>query len=146
LDSPAQLWWACWDLLRIGYELPQGWLAGGMTAWRTAAKPIATLPQWTVWDLQMQIERDKGLVVLDVRQPKEWVSGHIRGAMHITGAELTRRIDEVPKDRPIAVICSSGYRSSVAASVLMHHGYKKVFNVLGGMSAWKAAGLPVTTD
>jgi len=80
---------------------------------------------------------------LDVRQPGEWNAGHIEGAMHITGAELPRRIDEVPKDRPVATICGSGFRSSVSASLLMHHGHKQVANVLGGMTAWKAAGMPV---
>ena len=80
-------------------------------------------------------------MVLDVRQPQEWADGHIAGAMHITGAELPRRFNEVPKDRPIAVICGSGYRSSVSSSVLAHHGYEKIANVLGGMSAWNHAGL-----
>jgi hydroxyacylglutathione hydrolase len=52
----------------------------------------------------------------------------------------------VPKDRPIATICGSGYRSSVSASLLLKHGHPDVTNVLGGMSAWKAAGLPVAKD
>jgi hydroxyacylglutathione hydrolase len=74
----------------------------------------------------------------------EWNAGHIDGALHITGADLPRRIHEVPKDRPLAAICGSGYRSSVAASLLLQDGHKQVYNVLGGMTGWKAAGLPVT--
>lgn len=141
MESAAELWRTCWELLRIGYDLPRGWLAGGMEAWRTAAKELALLPQWTVWDLQRQIEIDRDLVVLDVRQPQEWTSGRSARAWHITGAQLPARHDEVPKDRPVAVICGSGYRSSAAASLLQHHGHPRVFNVLGGMTAWNNAGL-----
>jgi hydroxyacylglutathione hydrolase len=146
LESRRDLWEVCWQLLRVGYDLPKGWLSGGMMAWRTAAKPLEILPQWTVWDLHHQLEQNPELVILDVRQPGEWKSGHIEGALHITGAELPQRIDEVPKDRPVATICGSGFRSSVSASLLMHHGHKRVDNVLGGMTAWKAAGLPVSRE
>jgi hydroxyacylglutathione hydrolase len=142
IESEAQLWDLCWELLRIGYELPQGWLSGGMLAWRTAAKPIATIPQWSVWDLRDRIESERKLVVLDVRQPQEWAEGHIEHARHITGAELPQRINEVPEDVPVAVICGSGYRSSVSSSLLASNNYKNIANVLGGMSAWKKAGFP----
>lgn len=144
LEKAEDLWDVCWDLLRIGYSLPQGWLAGGMMAWRSAGQLIGTLPQLTVWDLKELIFSEINLVVLDVRQPQEWASGHIEGALHITGAELPQRLDEVPKDFPVAVVCGSSYRSSVAASLLAVRGYQKIFNVLGGMSAWKRAGLPIS--
>jgi hydroxyacylglutathione hydrolase len=142
LESERDLWDVCWHLLRIGYELPEGWLAGGMMAWRTAAKPITALPQWTVWQLDDRRNNEPELIILDVRQPDEWKAGHIEGAIHITGAELPHRHNEIPKDRPVATICASGYRSSVSASLLLHHGHTQVSNVLGGMTAWKGAGLP----
>lgn len=144
LDSSRDLWDVCWQLLRIGYELPLGWLAGGMHAWRTAARPLETLPQWTVWELNDRLRTTQGLRTLDVRQPAEWRAGHLPDAVHIPGGELPRRLDEVPRSGPIAVTCGSGYRSSVAASLLQHHGYQPIINVLGGMSAWRAAGLPMT--
>ena len=115
-------------------------------AWRTAANPIETLPQATVEQLHDGLEKNSELLVLDVRQPGEWNAGHIRGALHITGAELPSRIDEVPGDRPIATICGSGYRSSVAASLLLRRGHQRVENVLGGMTAWKATGLPISRE
>jgi hydroxyacylglutathione hydrolase len=146
IDSERDLWEACWQLLRIGYDLPKGWLSGGMMEWRIAAKAIAILPQWTVRQLEKRLSQEPKLLVIDVRQPGEWSAGHIEGALHITGAELPNRINEVPKDRPIATICGSGYRSSVSASLLLKHGHPDVTNVLGGMSAWKAAGLPVAKD
>lgn len=141
LEHPDALWQACWQLLRIGYDLPRGWLAGGMFAWRTAGNPIDRMPQWTVWDLHRQLEQTPDLVVLDVRQPPEWAAGHIAQARFITGAELPERYQEVPQDQPVAVICGSGYRSSAAASLLKRHGYPNVVNVLGGMQAWMAAGM-----
>lgn len=144
LDKGQDLWDVCWELLRIGYELPLGWLADGMLAWGTSAMPIETMRQWTVWDLHNRIQRERGLVVLDVRQPQEWADGHVQGALHISGGQLLERLDEVPKDVPVAVICGSGYRSSVASSVLAGRGHKQVANVLGGMNAWKRAGLPTT--
>jgi hydroxyacylglutathione hydrolase len=145
-DGERELWEVCWHLLRVGYDVPKGWLAGGMMAWRTAARPIETLPQWTVWQLYDRLKKDPELIVLDVRQPGEWRAGRIDGALHITGAEIPYRIDDVPKDRPVATICGSGYRSSVSASLLLHHGHPKVSNVLGGMTAWKRAGLPMTEE
>ncbi|MEW6297924.1 MAG: MBL fold metallo-hydrolase [Thermodesulfobacteriota bacterium] len=146
LDHAVDLWDLCWQLLRIGYALPQGWLAGGMWAWRTAAKEIAFLPQWTVGELHRQRERDRTLFILDVRQPQEWMAGHIPHATHITGAALPARSDEVPRDRPVAVICGSGYRSSVCASLLQSRGHRQVVNILGGMDAWRRAGLLVAQE
>ncbi|MBK1705234.1 MBL fold metallo-hydrolase [Halochromatium glycolicum] len=144
LDRAEDLWEVCWQLLRIGYPLPRGWLGGGMLAWRTAGKPIDVLPQWTVRELRQALDKDRDLLVLDVRQPAEWSAGHIPEARHITGAEIAARVDELPKDRPIASICGSGYRSSVAASVLKAQGHREVYNVLGGMTGWEAEGFKTT--
>jgi hydroxyacylglutathione hydrolase len=146
LDDPGALWEACWQLLRIGYDLPKGWLAGGMLAWRTAGKALAHLQQWTVWDLHQHLAQDCNLVVLDVRQPQEWHEGHIAGARFITGAELPARHEEVPRDRPVAVICGSGYRSSAMASLLQQRGHPGVINILGGMQGWRATGLETIQD
>ena len=137
LDRPDDLWEATWQLLRIGYDLPVGWLAGGIFAWRTAAKPLEATPQITVHDLK---ERLAEFHVLDVRQPNEWVAGHISDAQFITGAELPERVKEVPRDRPVAVVCGSGYRSSASGSLLRHRGYDNIVNVIGGMGAWNSAG------
>lgn len=141
LEKASELWDICWQLLRIGYNLPKGWLAGGMKAWRTAAKELAFMTFMSVRDLARHLQRQDDLQVLDVRQKTEWRSGHIPGAIHITGAELPKRYQEVPREKTVAVVCGSGYRSSISASLLKHHGYKDIVNVLGGMAAWKHAGL-----
>lgn len=70
----------------------------------------------------------------------------LAGAVHVTGAKFTDRVGELPRDRPVALVCCSGYRSSVAGSVLQRHGFGQVFNVLGGMTGWEAEGLPVVRD
>ena len=143
VDDPAQLWDIYWQLLRIGYRQPAGWLAGGMRAWRTAARPLAALPQWTPEELDARRRDARGLFILDVRQPAEWHAGHVPEAHHISGSELPERLAGVPTDRPVAVYCGSGYRSSVAASLLKRSGHRDVYNVIGGFSAWEAARLPV---
>jgi hydroxyacylglutathione hydrolase len=143
LDQSSQLWEVTWHLLRIGYDLPRGWLAEGMQGWRTSGGEIERIMQWTVSELYERRRSEHDLLVLDVRQPGEWQSGHVPEAKHIAGGKLTEQIEEVPRDRPVAVYCGSGYRSSVATSVLKANGYQQVFNVLGGFSAWQTCGLPV---
>lgn len=131
-----------WGLLRIGYPRPAGWLAGGMMAWRTAVNEVATLPTVTA----DEVARDPdGYHVLDVRQPSEWSGGHPEGAQLITGAELPQRVDEVPRDRTVLTMCGSGFRSSVAASLLASHGHDRVVNLSGGWAAWQQADLPTAS-
>jgi hydroxyacylglutathione hydrolase len=144
LDRPADLWEAAWQLLRIGYDLPAGWLAGGIGAWRTSSAPIEKLPQMTVHELKRLVD-DGDVDVLDVRQLAEWDAGHIDGATFITGAQLPERSAEVDTDRLVAVVCSSGNRSSVAGSLLTSRGADRVVNVTGGISAWRAAGYPTVS-
>lgn len=117
-----------------------------MQAWRTTARDIDILPQWTVQMLKARLEKDSELLVLDVRQPAEWVASHIERAQFVTGGELPGQIDEVATDRPIATICGRSYRSSVSASLLQHHGHSNVVNVLSGRIAWNSAGFPITQD
>lgn len=138
LDDPADLWEATWQLLRIGYDPPAGWLAGGMQAWRTSGRPVDYLPQLT--PAELRTEPESGSVrVLDVRQPSGWAAGHIDGAIHITGAELPERQGELgtagQSEVPLAVVCGSGYRSTAAASLLAAQGNGQVFNVVGKLCA-----------
>ena len=143
LDRPSDLWDATWQLLRIGYDVPVGWLAGGMMAWRTAARPLEAITQITVHELAAQLRAGR-VAVLDVRQPAEWAEGHIAGATFISGSELPSRLDAVPAGVTVATVCGSGYRSSVASSRLAAHD-REVVNVLGGMTAWHRARYPTVT-
>jgi hydroxyacylglutathione hydrolase len=82
------------------------------------------------------------LLVVDVREQEEYDGRHIRGAVHVPFWALPARADELPRDRPIAVICEGGLRSSLGASLLEHAGFDQLTNVSGGMSAWLKAGYP----
>jgi rhodanese-related sulfurtransferase len=77
--------------------------------------------------------------VLDVREADEWAAGHVGGALHIPLMELPARIDELPKDATVTVVCRVGGRSAQATSWLAAQGYDAV-NLDGGMLAWASAG------
>lgn len=81
--------------------------------------------------------------LLDVRQPEEFRSGHVPGAKLIPLGELRTRMNELPKDQEILVICHSGNRSMSATRLLTKAGYSAV-NINGGINAWSRAKLPVT--
>jgi rhodanese-related sulfurtransferase len=83
--------------------------------------------------------------VLDVRQRGEWVAGHVEGAHHVPLSELVARVDEVPADREVVVVCRSGGRSSQATAWLRAQG-RAALNLDGGMQAWAAAGRPMVAD
>lgn len=134
-------------LVRVGLDDVRGWLEGGMEAWRGAGLPLEELPQVTPEELQRRLASGEPVEVLDVRTDEEWEAGHVEGARHVMGGHVPGRVDEVAErgGRPLAVICGSGYRSTVASSVLRRAGVEDVLNVTGGMTAWRAAGLPTST-
>jgi hydroxyacylglutathione hydrolase len=76
-----------------------------------------------------------------VRNEKEWSGGHIEGSVNIPLVHLVERIDEIPKDKKLAVVCMSGYRSSIAASLLQQNGITNFRDLVGGMEAWSASDL-----
>lgn len=146
-DGPEQVPAVATHLLRVGFDDLAGYLDGGIEAWETSGFQLTTLDTVSVRDLAAWLERDPaGLVVLDVRSEGEWNGGHVEGAVHVHGGVLSERMTEVPRDKPVAVVCGSGYRASIAASCLQREGYTQVANVVGGMTAWRSAGLPTTTD
>ena len=132
------------QLAVVGYDQVVGDLDGGMAAWQEAELPVQPLSQITVESLH-SLRHD--LQVLDVRDLDEWGEGHIKGAIHIPYYFVEQRVQdegnelERYKSQPLAVICASGQRSSLASSILQKHGFTQLFNVVGGMEAWKKAGL-----
>lgn len=83
------------------------------------------------------LEEGARLFLLDVRTPAEFRAEHIPGAKLIPLQELPGRMGEVPKDRDVVVVCRSGSRSAVAASILTKAGFPRVYNLTGGMLAWQ---------
>jgi hydroxyacylglutathione hydrolase len=102
--------------------------------------PVASVPQIDVAELRAQ-----KLAVLDVRRRGEYADGHVPGAQSIPLDELPHRVREVEAAHhtPLALVCASGYRSSIAGSLLMREGFTNVRNVTGGTSAWVRAGFDV---
>jgi hydroxyacylglutathione hydrolase len=126
--------------IRQGYDKIAGILSGGFPLWTKAAQDIGTIPTCSVQQLKEQLEKESPFI-LDVRDIKNWRAvGHIRGAHQIYVGELPQHLDEIPKNEPIVVYCDSGFKGSLAASILAIHQYHMVTNVLGGMTAWKKAG------
>lgn len=124
-------------LLRIGIENIAGFLRKGMRGWFEAGMPFVTLPQMSVQELKARQQR---IQILDVRDDREWKAGHIAGAQHAFVPRVDEYSTHLHKERPLAVYCGSGYRASIAASVLQALGFKEVHNVPGSIKAWKNAG------
>jgi len=125
-------------LARVGYERIVGWLAGGMDAWKNANGEIAVVPQITPIELRRLLGSPTAPVVLDVRTEAELEEGRLDGAVHIPLPQLESRLAEIPPG-PLAVLCASGYRSSIACSLLQRAGRHAVSNVEGGWEAWQAS-------
>ncbi len=132
-------------LLRVGFDRVEGFLEDGIDGWQAQGFTLGSIPTMSVHELANRIKQPNAPLVLDVRTDGEWSSGHVEGAKHVQLGLLPDQLNEVPKERPLAVICGSGYRSSVAASLLKRGGYDNVTNVMGGMGAWKAAGMSTHT-
>ncbi len=99
-------------------------------------------PSLTAVEVNEKLKFGKHPLVLDVRQPDEYRLGHIAGSKLIPLNELHRRMKELPQGREIVCVCASGSRSASAAKTLAKEGYT-VFDMQGGMLAWRRAKLPV---
>ena len=125
---------------RIGFEQVMGYLAGGVGAWQQAGLPVGRVEQIDVQELDRRRARPD-VQIVDVRMPGEWDGGVIPEALPISLVDLSSRLDEIDRDRPTVVVCSTGYRSGIASAILARHGVRQIANTLGGMTAWQASGL-----
>ncbi|MEQ1947607.1 MAG: MBL fold metallo-hydrolase [Bryobacteraceae bacterium] len=133
-------------LARVGMERTAACLGGGMTAWAAAQKTAAQIVQIPADELKRELEADSaGVQVVDVRRKGEWDSGHIASAMHKPLDKLETLLGDLDRKRPIVVHCKGGYRSAVACSLIQRAGFENVTNLMGGLDAWQAFGLPVTS-
>ncbi len=129
------------QLIRIGYEQVNGYLEGGIVAWKAAGLPVESFERMSVDELYRRWSHDPALVVLDVRDDQEWAAGHIPGAQHIHIGDLMRHLNAPPREAQIAVICRSGHRAEIGASILAATG-RHVIAVQGGAPDWIDAGYP----
>jgi hydroxyacylglutathione hydrolase len=133
LDAVCALLW------RTGFTDIAGYLAGGVSAWVESGRPLRRIPQITARELAESTDATP----LDVRKPDEWAGGHAPGALHCFLGEMPRRLDELRGVGPFATYCATGYRASIAASLLARAGHDDVACVPGSWSAWTAGGLDV---
>ena len=125
---------------RVGLDRIVGYLDGGMTAWAEAGLKTGHINLASAEDLHDRIAGATHFVLLDVRTELEYEETHIEGAINIPVAELRTRHNELGKDKATILICSSGNRSTLGASILKQHGFNDVHNVAGGMTGYSAAG------
>ncbi|MGI8920594.1 MAG: MBL fold metallo-hydrolase [Solirubrobacteraceae bacterium] len=125
----------------VGIRNLAGYLAGGMTSWREEKRPTESVQRIDVRALH---ERLNDVQILDVREDSEWQQGHIPGAVHTPYHDIYDVPKGVDPDQPVAVICSSGQRSALAASLLLRQGAQHVIHVAdGGVGTWTEHGWPI---
>ena len=123
---------------RIGFDRIAGYLRGGVAA--AHSRPAALIRGARV-DRELLARRlatPNPPQVVDVRTSAEWNAGHIEGALHLVLDDLTKNLARVPRNRELVVVCKSGYRSSIGASLLQAAGFERVTDLAGGMDAWSA--------
>jgi hydroxyacylglutathione hydrolase len=126
-------------LARVGIERVTGCLKGGMAQWASEQRPAAEIAQIPVEELNRELS---SVQVVDVRREAEWQDGHIAGAKLKPLHRLEAMLRDLKLEKPIVVHCKSGYRSSIAASLIQRAGFENVMNLIGGFDAWRACGLP----
>jgi rhodanese-related sulfurtransferase len=124
---------------RIGFDQVAGYLEGGPRAFERRTEVVASHPRIDPAELARRRSSARPPLVLDVRTEVEWAAGAIEASLNLPLAQLERSLDRIPRGREIAVHCQSGYRSSIAASLLEQAGFQPLSDLAGGWLAWEAA-------
>ncbi|MBD3205544.1 MBL fold metallo-hydrolase [Candidatus Bathyarchaeota archaeon] len=127
---------------RMGFDNIEAYLGGTIASWYKEALPVKTMSMITPHDLKQSLDEGKDWFILDVRSKEEYESGYIESCKNIYAGLIPTQLKEIPKDKPIAIYCKSGTRSSFVSSILLRNGYKNVHNMLGGMTSWIKANYP----
>ena len=127
-------------LARVGYENVKGYLNGGVDAWKAKGKKTVITDSINA-DEFAKIYKPEN--VIDVRNPGEWNSGVIENAKLIALADLEKELLNLEKEQHYFIHCAGGYRSMMAASILMKNDFKNITNVRGGIAKIKEAGVPL---
>jgi rhodanese-related sulfurtransferase len=126
-------------LRRVGLDKTLGYLDGSMYEWAKAGSPMAHVPQLSVEELDRKMKGGPRFGLIDVRAKREFQTGHIEGAINIPGPDLRTQHKVLDPKIPLVIMCNTGHRSSLAASLLMQRGFKEVYNLAGGMTGYTAA-------
>ena len=124
------------ELRRIGYDDVRGYLKGSMGAWMAACKDIGSVAHVPACALKEHLAESAPAIIIDVRGPEEYAQGHLESAVHLPFDEILKgRCCVSDPDIERIVVCQSGYRAAIAASLLLSFGCRKVSVVAGGMGA-----------
>ncbi|MBN1274115.1 MAG: MBL fold metallo-hydrolase [Candidatus Aminicenantes bacterium] len=127
-------------LRRVGLDRVKGFMEGSLFAWSREGLPVEHVPQLSAQELHGMIKKGEKMTIVDVRSPNEFAGTYIEGAVNIPAPDLRTKYKTLKKDIPVILICSTGHRSSLGASLLKQHGFWDVRNVAGGMTGYSAAG------
>jgi len=130
-------------LARVGYDNTLGYLEGGMAAWKKAGMEIDEIESINGAAFA-QRQKAGEIHILDVRKPGEWSGEHLEGAQHFPLDFLNNHMGEINSDQTYYLHCRSGYRSTIAASILRARGFKNLINVQDTFEAFGKAGMTVT--
>ena len=131
------LWiWGLGVLIVIG--ISAAWMISRGTS-ETDSFPLEISAQEAV------AKKDAGAFILDVRQPEEWNEFHVPDSTLIPLGELASRLDDLPKDQEIVIVCRSGNRSAQGRDILLNAGFTRVTSMAGGLTQWRAAGYPTVS-
>ena len=144
--GPAQQDAMVRQLIRIGFDRINGFLAGGFEAWKAAGLPTESTDGIDLKTLKDVSDQEYPPMILDVRQRNEYHAGHIKGALNIELGELKEHLDGLPREIPLITVCAAGMRASMAGSILRRDGRENV-KVLSeaGTGEWIAQGYPTDT-
>ena len=143
IGNPGREEEAATRLGRIGFDHVAGYLKGGMRELEARPELVRGTPRVDADELAMEMSNGDGVLLFDVRGPRERDSKRIAGSVHLPLNHLEERMAEVPQGKKIVVHCAGGYRSSIAASLLERGGIEGVRELAGGLAAWEAAKLAV---
>jgi glyoxylase-like metal-dependent hydrolase (beta-lactamase superfamily II)/rhodanese-related sulfurtransferase len=132
-------------LARVGYDNTIGYLEGGFDAWKASGKEVDQIESISAATFAETYAKDKTINVLDVRKPGEWSGSHVDGSQNFPLDYINKHMGEVDDDKTYYMHCRSGYRSTVAASILKSRGFEKVVNVLASFDEIEKSGV-TTTD
>lgn len=133
------------ELAMIGLDRVAGWFgAEVLNEWREAGHALVASRQVSPGDVPARMK--DGSIVVDVRSTSEWRSGHIAGSLHIPLGRLVAQLQERPRSEPIVLVCESGSRSAIGASLMTAAGFTDVTNLTGGIAAWRRENLPLEAD
>lgn len=127
---------------RIGFDHVAGYLQGGMQPLDSRPELVGRTLRLTAEDLAQELSSGRPPFVLDVRSPREWNDKHLEASVNVPLNRLRENLSKVPRDRRVVVHCASGYRPSIATSLLKMEGLNDVTDLVGGIAAWQAAQMP----